>query len=225
MAALLQPQNASKSSKISVNHPPAHLHHDIPKEEEVKDSPSNIPSETFPVVFDPKWNTEHIDWNELYHLSIHKGRVLFAERLIRQHFSNELADYNLQRNTLNIKSVPPSICDFIHLILSETAIVLQSHRMLHSHRNWETQVDDSEGISIYYRAEDTANGIHSIKAKFTSTCHPVDFIAVINEFDLIPEIITMIPVETRYLKEYTEINKVLYIKMKLWFPFKNRDAV
>merc|ERR1712110_1390976 len=96
---------------------------------------------------------------------------------------------------------------------------------LHSHHNWETQVDDSDGISIYYRAEDKANGLHSIKARFTSKCHPVELIAVINEFDLMSEIITLVPIESRYLKEYTELHKALYAKIKLWFPFKNRDVV
>jgi len=226
MAAVAKQTTSIQSSTIISNeHSSLNGNNDHPQSDETKATLESKSPESFPVVFHPKWNTEHIDWNELHHLSIEKGRILLVEHQIRRHYSNELANFNPNQKALKIGNLPRSIRDFIHLILSESAIVLQSHRMLHSHRNWVTQVDDSEGISIYYRAEDTANGIHSIKSRFTAKCHPVELIAVINEFDLISEIITLVPVETRYLKEFTELNKALYIKMDLWFPFKNRDAV
>ena len=48
---------------------------------------------------------------------------------------------------------------------------------------------------------------------------------MINELDLISEIVTVLPLQIRFLKQYTELNKALYCKIKMWFPFKNRDFV
>merc|ERR1712129_693734 len=91
----------------------------------------------------------------------------------------------------------------------------------------ETQVDSTwaknKNISVFYRAE--SNDIHSIKVSYTSTCDPIHLIAVINEFDLLSEVVTIAPVETKYLKEFTVLDKVVYAKIKMWWPLKNRDVV
>ena len=189
-------------------------------------------AQAVPEVFDAKWNTDDIDWNELFDLAVHKGRILIANNVIQQHYGQHIEQQEQQEEKeeedglkIDIPDLPAEILAFIRQVVSESSIALRSHAMLHSHSGWETQVDGTDGISVYYKDEDSANGVHSIKVSFSSKCHPVDFIAVINEFDLINEIVTIIPMETRYLKQFTEMNKVLYSKMKMWWPLKDRDAV
>lgn len=49
---------------------------------------------------------------------------------------------------------------------------------------WITQVDNYKGISVFYRKEKDI-AIHSIKVQFKCKCSPLEFLATINEFDLI----------------------------------------
>ena len=84
-------------------------------------------------------------------------------------------------------------------------------------------VPKNKNISVYYRKE--ANDIHSIKVHYTSKCNPLDFLAVINEFDLMSEVVTVVPMQTKYLKEFTNLDKAIYANIKMWWPLKNRDVV
>eukprot|EP01084_Bolivina_argentea_P051755 95194_1 len=192
---------------------------------ETKHSSNHI---TIPIIFNQKFNTKYINWNELHYLAIIKGRIIHVQKLIQTHYRSYLTNYNPSNNTSlpNIPHLSSPIINFIHQILSETSIVLTAHNLLHCHTNWETQVDNYEGISVYYRQEDDSkNDIHSIKTCFTAKCHPVELIAVINEFDLMKEIVTICPMETIYLKQFTNLNKVIYSSIKMWWPLKNRDSV
>eukprot|EP01084_Bolivina_argentea_P230360 388592_1 len=183
----------------------------------------------YPKIFDPQFNTKHINWNELHYIALDKGRIIFIQHIIKQYYASYLTNYTATNNKRNLPNIPHLSCKilrFIQQILHETSIVQHAHTLLHTHDNWETQVDNYDNISVYYRKEEgSKNEIHSIKISFTSKCHPVDFIAVINEFDLIQEIVTIVPLETKYLKEWTHLNKVIYGKVFMWWPFKNRDAV
>ncbi len=194
----------------------------IQKQEEKKQ-----PANDYPSIFRNKFNTKNINWNELHYLSFIKGRLLFVQTIIKTHYASHLNHYNIKNNNLpNIPNLSVEILKFIQQILSETSIVLTAHKSLHCHTDWQTQVDNYEGISIYYRQEpDPNNEIHSIKANYTSKCHPVEFIAVLNEFDLMKEIVTVCPMETTYLKQFTNLNKVIYSKINMWWPLRNRDSV
>ena len=183
-------------------------------EEKKQTQTVNVNGCTVSTIFDTKYNTKDIDWNELYDLAITKGRTVYAHEVLQSHYilqQNETDNWCIKQKapTDEIKNnddpnckyvdttdLSDEILKFIRQIFNETHIVLEAHNLLHSHTNWETQVDDNDGISIYYRSEDSKNGIHSIKTNYTSKCHPVDLICVINEFDLLKDIVTLIPMET-----------------------------
>lgn len=39
------------------------------------------------------------------------------------------------------------------------------------------------------------------------------------------EVVTIAPVETKYLKEFTVLDKAIYAKLKMWWPLKDRDVI
>lgn len=114
---------------------------DQPEKEEVENKQvenEEEKKEDYPDVFGTKCNTDAIDWNALHHLAITKGKMLAVQRIIQKEYAEQLKDYDVEKkNTPNIPDLSKEIIEFIEHVLCETALLMDCHKTLMSHENWE----------------------------------------------------------------------------------------
>jgi len=147
-----------------------------------------------------------------------EGRTIQVNDIIEAKIAKgeiSISDTAYQQNT-----------EFIDELFAQSRNVRNVYRELISHKGWTTRVDNCNGISVYYRKEENTP-VHTFKAKFRCQCDVLSFVATINEFDLVQNIVSVpgVSLETRYLKEISDVNKVCYSKAELCWPLTNRDCV
>lgn len=118
---------------------------------------------------------------------------------------------------------PEGILAFI----GDNASTVESLRAVHAackdETGWALQTE-SEAIRISYRKEPAAL-FHSIKADFVAESSVLDFVATLNEFDLLGELVKLLKVETRMLKRFGPSRKVVYMRTALYWPLSDMDFV
>eukprot|EP01083_Nonionella_stella_P226291 803806_1 len=128
----------------------------------------------FPIKFDPKYNTENINWNELYSTFCELAKGWKVKRIIEQ---------NLDLNNLDQYNFPNDIINFINKILANVQMTQNVHNACTENSGWITQADQDDITISYKREENTL--FHSIRSNFLCKCSVLDFIATLNEFDLL----------------------------------------
>eukprot|EP01084_Bolivina_argentea_P028244 52512_1 len=167
-------------------------------------------------IFDTQYNIENqINWNKLYEFYKDDGKVIPVNNEINKYIANHP----------NYKQIlPNNMLAFIDKIAKKAKLAHESHTRSWTHNDWTNVVDNVDDISIWYRKEEGTD-IHSLKLQNKMKCTPLDIIVVINEFDLLSTLISLIKVDIELIKEYSPVEKIMYSKGHLWFPLKNRDCV
>ena len=168
-------------------------------------------------IFDKKYDipNENIYWNQLYQILNDDGKIFKVWDKINKYIC-KTSNYT--------EILSPKILKFIKKCEYDNKIAISSHDRLHKHDSWINVVDNIENISIWYRKEKNSD-IHSLKMKMMMKCTALDILCVLNEFDLIQELVTIIPINTTLIKQESITSKIIYIKANLWFPLKNRDII
>ncbi|ETO30829.1 hypothetical protein RFI_06291 [Reticulomyxa filosa] len=136
------------------------------------------------------------EWKEWKRLAKEEGLVMQVNELIEEKLSKgELVPNDPQYEENK---------EFIDELAAQAKNIQKIYQELTSHQGWTTQVDNHKGISVYYRKEENTE-IHTFKTKDIS--------------------IPAASIETKYLKEITDVNKVCYCKINLCWPLTNRDCV
>lgn len=159
-----------------------------------------------------------IDWKDLKHKAKEDGLSTYCDDVITKAIRAKKLLKTSKEYAKNKK--------FINVVKDNSQNALQSYALLINHRGWETQVENDNNISVYYRKEKSLD-IHSIKIKFLLNCPVLHMLSVLHEFDLIGQLM-QIPgttIETKYLKEVSPIEKILFAQMNLIWPLRHRDVV
>ena len=163
-----------------------------------------------PNKFDPKYNTENINWNELYLIMCDEAKGMKIHNILKQ---------NLDLSNLDQYNFPDDIINFIHHIIKQVEMTQIVHNACLDDQGWIIQADQ-DNITISYKKEED-NPFHSIRSNYLCECSVLDFIATLNEFDLIGDLIKIVKVESRMLKEFTNSDKVCKSELKTYVSQKS----
>ena len=181
----------------------------------------------------------NLDFNELYFLYYQRGCIKVAYDMIIKHLPTNVLNLVQQKRKNDTNGVCISnedmigyneeIIAFLIELFNEYDIVMKAHYDLMNEKGWIVQVNHYDNISVWYKKNENSvskkNDIHSIKIKFLCKCSVLDILAIINEFDLMHEILTIIKTEAKFLKEFNDRYKIVFFKMFMFWPFKNRYAI
>eukprot|EP01084_Bolivina_argentea_P070737 128633_1 len=170
--------------------------------------------ELFEIVFDPKYNMKDIDWNKLYNMCTDEATHLKINSIIKD---------NIELNNMEQYNLPSDILEFVKSNQKAVENTLHVHDACNDETGWTLQ-GDSDGIKISYKKEENAV-FHSIKAEFNVEASILDFVASLNEFDLLGALVKFVKVETKMLHEFTNNHKVVYMRTALYWPLKDMDFI
>ena len=184
----------------------------------------------------------NLDFNELHFLYYQRGCIKVAYDMIikylptnvlnivqerRKHDKN--GSNNNNNNESETKEDNEPIIAFVIELFNEYDIVTKAHYDLINDKGWNVQVNKYDNISVWYKKNENSqskkNDIHSIKIRFLCKCSVLDILAILNEIDLMNEIMTIIKTEGQFLKQFNDRHKIMFNKMYMWWPLKNRYAV
>ena len=205
MAAL--PVDASNASEASTTNDNKQI--DYSKLDPTKETDQDTLSQHI-----KNYDVDHMNWTQIEYDAMYEGNILFTHQVIQdwmnKNESKSKSDSNDTNNAeyqayveekkkhmkliSNINKHYQSLqTGFEQLFPNETTTKANdnsksdektSDKKNKSEDGWITQVDNYKGISVLYRKEKD-NPIHSIKVQFKCKCSPLEFLATINEFDLI----------------------------------------
>eukprot|EP00455_Lapot_gusevi_P044404 TRINITY_DN5540_c0_g1_i4.p1 TRINITY_DN5540_c0_g1~~TRINITY_DN5540_c0_g1_i4.p1 ORF type:complete len:368 (-),score=52.47 TRINITY_DN5540_c0_g1_i4:243-1247(-) len=107
-------------------------------------------------------------------------------------------------------------------IKKDAAEVRRLLQVIRDDSDW-TLVADSDEILTLYRQEANSN-MHSIKIKSTIRTSLLDVIPMFNEVDLIPNILSLLPLTACRLKQVSRFRQLVYFKAGLMWPVSDRDV-
>eukprot|EP01084_Bolivina_argentea_P119112 211234_1 len=166
------------------------------------------------IQFDPKHNINGIDWNELNTLICDDAESMKV---------NQIINTKLDMSDIQKYNFPQNILDFIQQVKKQVKLAMEVHDACHNDSGWLLQTDQ-DNIKVEYRKEE-GTPFHCIKTDFLCKCNVLEFIAVINEFDLVGELMSFMKIETEMIREFTNSDKVVYMKTHMLWPMKHRDFV
>ena len=150
------------------------------------------------------YDIDHMNWKQIEYDALYEGCIIRTYKLIQEWMNafdkkanSDASDDKLEyakymkikkekASLINEISIQYNYCQLAHSQLCESHTNNNSNSKSSNKKEeaWISQVDNHDGISVYYRKE-ANTPIHSIKVSFRCKGSPLEFLTVINEFDLI----------------------------------------